>query len=83
MDPTMDTELLPAAMAVLQEAHADADRHWTITAQAGGANYLLSLFGHPSYLDEAIEAYRKAVQGREDSRIAGKFVTRLRQLEGR
>lgn len=71
------------AMAQLHEAHSDAERHWTITAQAGGANYLLSLFGHPEYVGEAIEAYRKAVQGREDSKVAEKFVTRLRQLEDR
>jgi hypothetical protein len=52
-------------------------------AQEAGALYLLSMFGEPAYLDDAIAAYRSAVKGREDQKYAERFVTRLRRLEDR
>ncbi len=71
------------SMAVLQRAHGKTERHWTITAQAAGATYLLALFGHEEYVTEAIEAYRTAVQGRENERFAEVFLSRLSRLENR
>ena len=74
-------EEISLAVIELQRAHRDADRHWTIVAQEAGAAYLMALFGHPSYVDEAIEAYRSAVQDREDEASARPFVNRLDRLE--
>ncbi|UCE58300.1 MAG: hypothetical protein JSU63_12755 [Phycisphaerales bacterium] len=71
------------AMGRLEQAHRRAEGQWTIVAQQAGAFYLLSLFGYPDYVDEAIEAYRSAVSGREDEAFAEKFVARLDYLENR
>ncbi len=71
------------AVAVLQRAHREADKHWTIVAQLAGANHLMALFGHPEYIESAIEAYRNAIQGREDRGYVQKLATCLRRLENR
>lgn len=70
-------------LSVLEKAHRSAERHWTITAQAAGAQYMLVLFGNASGLRGAVEAYRSAVKGREDRKFAEPFVQRLRRLENR
>jgi hypothetical protein len=41
------------------------------------------MFEQPAYVDDAIEAYRNAIKGRENERYAERFVTRLRRLENR
>ena len=74
---------IKVAMDVLKRVHDKTERHWTVTAQAAGATYLLVLFGHEDYVSEAIEAYRNAVQGREDAAFAQPFVSRLSRLEER
>ena len=71
------------AMAVLERAHGRAERHWTLAAQAADATYLLAMFGREDYLPDAVEAYRKAVSGRESDAYAKPFVARLNRLEGR
>jgi hypothetical protein len=74
-------EEIKQAMADLQRAHRDVERHWTVIAQAAGTQYLLALFGDTSYVSDVVETYRSAVQGREDASHAEPFVRRLRQLE--
>ncbi|MHC4697828.1 MAG: coiled-coil domain-containing protein [Planctomycetota bacterium] len=76
-------EEVTKAIGRLEEAHKAADQPWTIIAQEAGALYLLSMFGEPSYVDDAIQAYENATEGREDKRYAEKFVTRLRRLRSR
>ena len=44
---------------------------------------LMSLFGHPAYVDDAIDTYRSALQGLENEAYAEKFVTRFKRLERR
>ena len=73
-------------MKILERAHRDGERHWTFVAQQAGANYLLALFGHPEYIDDAIQAYDNAIKGREDEKFSEKFATRrdyLMRLKGR
>ena len=74
-------EEINTAVAQLKKAHRDADRHWTFVAQEAGAAYMMALFGHPSYVDDAIDAYRNAIQGREDDPKAQLFVDRSDRLE--
>ena len=69
------------AMEILQRAHRKTERHWTVVAHAAGTTYLLALFGHEDYADDAVEAYRDAVSGREDEEYARTFVARLNRLE--
>ncbi len=76
-------EEISQAMHILERAHRQTGRHWTFTAQAAGTAYLLVLFGHEDYLDDAIETYREAVKGREDETFAATFVSRLSRLESR
>lgn len=71
------------AMAVLERSHGRAERDWTIVAQAADATYLLSMFGRPDYLPDAIEAYRKAVSSRESEPFAKPFVARLARIEAK
>lgn len=71
------------AMAALEKAYKNADRHWTLTAQGAGVMYLMVLLGHDDYLADTVEAYRNAVKGRESDAAAEKFVSRLRGLEAR
>ncbi len=71
------------AVAELQTAHGKVGRHWTIVAQEAGAIYLLYLFGYDNYLDEAIEAYRSALKGREDADYTERLAARLARLEKR
>ncbi len=71
------------SLSVLEKAHRSAEHHWTITAEAAGAQYMYALFGQPSGLSNAVTAYRSAVKGREDQKFAGTFVRRLRHLEKR
>ena len=71
------------AVAELQTAHGKVGRHWTIVAQEAGAIYLLYLFGYDNYLDEAIEAYRSALKGREDADYTDRLRARLTRLEKR
>jgi hypothetical protein len=76
-------EEIKQAMTALERAHRDADRHWAIVAQAAGANYLMALLGRAEYLPEAIQAYRTALQGREDAKFVEPLAIRLKQLEAR
>lgn len=76
-------EEVTKAISALESAHRGSERHWTLTAQAAGATYLLSLFGHEGYVADAIETYRDAVKGRENEAYAGTFVARLNRLEER
>jgi len=74
------------AMKILERAHRDGERHWTFVAQQAGANHMLALFGHPEYIDDAIQAYDNAIKGREDEKFSEKFATRrdyLMRLKGR
>lgn len=71
------------AMQELEKAHGETGGHWTLVAQEAGGMVLMSLFGHPAYVDDAIETYRSALQGRENEVYAQKFVTRLKRLERR
>ena len=71
------------AITELQTAHGKVGRHWTIVAQEAGAIYLLYLFGYDNYLDEAIEAYRRALKGREDADYTERLRARLARLEKR
>ena len=75
-------ELVKNAMADLEKAHRDTNKHWTLVAQAGNANYLLVLLGDKSYATDALEAYRKSIQGREQEPFAAVIASRIRQLEG-
>ena len=74
-------EEISMAVSELKKAHRDADRHWTFVAQEAGAAYLMALFGHPSYIDHAIDAYRNAVRGREEEPAAEPFADRIDRLE--
>lgn len=76
-------EEVKSALAILERAHRDAERHWSIVAQGASTTYLLALFGNESYVDDAIEGYRNAVKGREDQPYVQRIVSRLRTLEGR
>ncbi|MGD2108509.1 MAG: hypothetical protein PVI86_03865 [Phycisphaerae bacterium] len=76
-------EEIAEAMNALESAHGEAGRHWTITAQAAGTAYLMALFGHDDYVADAVEGYRKALQGREDADVAKVFAARLSRLEQR
>jgi len=76
-------ESVTGAMTVLERAHTRAERHWTIAAQAAEATYFLAMFGREDYVPEAIEAYRKAVSGRESEAFAKPFVARLNRIEGK
>lgn len=76
-------EEIKAAVRVLESAHRGSDRHWTLSAQAAGATYLLSLLGHEDYVADTIEAYRAALKGRETESFAETFATRLSRLERR
>ncbi len=77
-------EEIETAMSTLKRAHGKASEgNWTITAQAAGATYLMSLLGYDGYLSETIEGYRKALQGRETEPYAKVFSKRLAQLEDR
>ncbi len=71
------------AMSVLEKAHRNVERHWTLTAQGAGITYLMVLFGQTDYLADAIEAYRAAVKGRENEAYAARIVSRLQRLENR
>ncbi len=71
------------AMAVLERVHGGVDDHWTVTAQAAGTIYLLTLLGQAEFTQQAVEAYRSAVKGREDKPFADRFTSRLKQLESR
>ena len=74
-------EEVEEAMAVLQRSHGRTERHWTVTAQAAGATYLLALFGHEEYVAEAVQAYHAAVQGRENEKFTQVFIARISRLE--
>lgn len=74
-------DAITQAVKVLERAHRETDRPWTVVAQAAGATYLLTLFGQDEYVKDAIEAYRNAVKGQEDEAFAQVFVSRLNQLE--
>jgi len=76
-------EEIQKAMDILTKAHQKGGKHWTIVAQGAGATYLMTLFGYPDYLPDAVAAYRNAVKGRETERFAESFNTRLKRLENR
>lgn len=71
------------ALALLQTAHGQAERHWTIVAQTAGTAYVLALLGDPSYRKDAADAYEAALKGREDEPYAAALVARWRQLASR
>ena len=71
------------AMAALEKAHKNTERHWTLTAQGAGITYLMVLLGYDDYLADTVEAYRNAIKGRENEAAVEKFVSRLRGLEAR
>lgn len=71
------------AMQVLQNAHRDTGRHWTLTAQAAGITYLMVLLGDESYLTDVLANYRSAVQGREGKDYVRAIERRISQLEKR
>jgi hypothetical protein len=77
---TREVEL---AMAALEKAHKNTERHWTLTAQGAGITYLMVLLGHDDYLADTVEAYRNAIKGRETEPAVERFVSRLRGLEAR
>lgn len=78
------TEEVETAMEILRRAHGKTgEGNWTITAQAAGATYLMTLLGYDGYLSETIEGYRKALQGRETEPFAKVFSKRLAELEDR
>jgi type II secretory pathway pseudopilin PulG len=72
-----------AAIESLEQAHRQADRNWTLVAQAAEAKYLLSQFGHRQYLRDAIETYRSALKGREEEGYASTVADRLEFIEQR
>ncbi len=76
-------EAVNQTLTLLEKAHADVGKHWTFTSQQAGAIYVLTLLGHAGFHDEAVEAYRLAVKGREDKPYAQQIVSRLKQLEAR
>lgn len=76
-------EEIKQAMDATKRAYDAADHHWTIVAQSAGTTYLLALFGHEDYIDDAIEGYRNAIKGRENEKYAEVFVARLNRLEQR
>jgi hypothetical protein len=80
---TKGIEEVTKAMEVLEKAHRRAERHWTLTAQAAGTTYLLSLFGNTDYTADAIATYRDALKGRETDKTTEKLAARLRRLEQR
>src|SRR3970282_74310 len=57
---TAGVDQVKQAMPLLEKAHKDAEKHWTVVAQAAGTEYLLALLGDPAYVTESIESYRKA-----------------------
>ena len=69
------------AMTVLESAHRESGRHWTLVAQQATANHLLSLFGDAAYRDAALAAYRSAIKGRETEAAARVFATAAQRLE--
>lgn len=71
------------AIERLQRAHRDAGGHWTFVAQEASTTYLLALLGFKQYESESIEAYRAALQGREDAGYTRRIAARLRSLESR
>ena len=76
-------ELIQHASDTLKKAHRNTERHWTLVAQQADANYLLALFGDDSYVEDAIEAYRNAIKGREDKAYVHRIADRLHRLENR
>lgn len=76
-------EAIQSAMAELEKAHRAAGRHWTFVAQAGSANHLMALFGHRGYYNDAVEAYRSALKGREGEPYTEKLTVALKRLEER
>jgi len=71
------------AVSLLERAHKDAGRHWTLVAQQAGTIYLLALFGHDEYVEQAREAYKNAIKGREDKSQVAVLKHRLEELESR
>jgi hypothetical protein len=76
-------EAVQAAMEALAQAHRDAGRHWTLSAQAAGTTHLMVLFGHEDYARDVLEGYRKALEGREDEPYTAKLAARLNRLQKR
>ena len=69
--------------ATMNKVHRKTDQHWTNTAQAAGATYLLVLFGDESYVRDTISAYRSALEGREDEDYTSVLSARIRELQDR
>lgn len=76
-------EAVEAVHSVLERAHRDAERHWTLVAQGAGATYILALLGDESFVADAIAGYREALKGRETDPFTQRLASRLRQLESR
>ncbi len=69
------------AMAILEKAHRDTGRHWTLVAQQATASDLLLLLDYENYKQDTIAAYRNATKGREDKAFVRAFTDRLSHLE--
>lgn len=80
---TKGIEEVTKAMETLEKAHRRAEKHWTLTAQAAGTTYLLSLFGNTDYTADAVATYRDALKGRETDKTTEKLAARLKRLEQR
>lgn len=80
---TKGVEEVAKAMDILEKSHRRTERHWTLTAQAAGTAYLMSLFGNADYTADAVEGYRAALKGRETEKFTEKLAARLKKLESR
>ncbi len=80
---TLGTEAITQAMDQLQRAYRDGQKHWTFVAQQAGADELMALFGLPGYDQDALQAYRSAIKGRETEAFTKPFVERVKQLENK
>ena len=76
-------EEIKQAVATLEKSHKTLASHWTLTAEAAAAMDLLSSFGLKEFRADALEAYRKAVKGRETEPFVDKLAQRIRELEAK
>ncbi len=76
-------QAVQTALTTLKQAHGDTGSHWTLTAQAAGTTYVVSLFDKEGFARDALRAYRSAIEGRVDEPFAVPFNARIHYLEGR
>ncbi|MGB0714908.1 MAG: hypothetical protein ACPGXK_03465, partial [Phycisphaerae bacterium] len=53
------------AADALEKAHREAGKHWTFVAQLAAMNDLMALVGFEAYRADALDAYREAINSRE------------------